>query len=86
MSQKSSESVKDIYVTILKGHSVMTNDLRSEQQVSSSSQGVISCKSLGQPGFYSLIWAHKVRFPRGEVSSNPKKKRKKIYMLPKQAL
>jgi len=24
--------------------------------------------------FYSLTWAHKVRFPRGGVSSNPKKK------------
>jgi len=23
----------------------------------------ISYKSLEQPGFYSLIWAHKVRFP-----------------------
>jgi hypothetical protein len=34
-------------------------------------------KSLGQPGFYSLTWAHKIRFPGGEVSSNPKIK--KIY-------
>jgi len=32
-----------------------------------------SCKSLGQPGFYSLTWAHKVRFPGGGVSSNKKK-------------
>jgi len=33
-----------------------------------------SCKSLGQPRFYSLTWAHKVRFPGGGVSSNLKKK------------
>jgi len=33
-----------------------------------------SCKSLGQHGFYSLTWTHKVRFPGGGVSSNPKKK------------
>jgi hypothetical protein len=39
-----------------------------------------SCKSLGQPGLYSLIWAHKIRFPGGEVSSNPKKK--KIFLEP----
>ena len=36
----------------------------------------ISCKRLGQPGFYSLTWAHKVRFPGGGVSSNLKKKKK----------
>jgi hypothetical protein len=36
-----------------------------------------SYKSLGQPRFYSLIWAHKVRFPRGGVSSN------KIFFLEK---
>jgi hypothetical protein len=40
----------------------------------------ISCKSLGQPGLYSLIWAHKIRFPGGGVSSNPKKK--KIFLEP----
>jgi hypothetical protein len=34
----------------------------------------------GQPGFYFLIWAHKVRFSGGEVSSNPKKK-KSLSML-----
>ena len=33
----------------------------------------ISCKSMWQPGFYSLIWTHKVRFLEDEVSSNPKK-------------
>jgi len=33
-----------------------------------------SYKSLGQPGFYSLIWAYKVRFLGDRVSSNPKKK------------
>jgi len=33
----------------------------------------ISCKSLGQSGFYSLTWAHKVHFLRVEVTSNPKK-------------
>jgi hypothetical protein len=32
-----------------------------------------SCKSLGQPGFYSLTWTHKVRFPRSGVSLNKKK-------------
>jgi hypothetical protein len=34
---------------------------------------------MGQPGFYSLTWAHKVRFPGGGVSSNPKKK--KLYFI-----
>ena len=34
----------------------------------------ISYKSLGQPGFYSLTWAHKVHFPCSGVSSNLKKK------------
>jgi len=35
--------------------SVMANGLRSAQQILSSSQGACtSCKSLGQPGFYSL--------------------------------
>jgi len=33
-----------------------------------------SCKSLEQPGFYSLTWAHKVCFSGGGVSSNKKKK------------
>jgi hypothetical protein len=33
-----------------------------------------SCKSLRQPGFYSLTWIHKVCFPGGGVFSNPKKK------------
>jgi len=56
-----------------KGRGVMAKSLRSAQQVSSSSQACTSCKSLGQPGFYSLIWAHKVRFPGGGVSLNPKK-------------
>ena len=37
-----------------------------------------SCKSLGQSGFYSLTWAYKVRFLKGEVSSNSKKKNSKI--------
>jgi len=34
----------------------------------------ISCKNLGQPGFYFLTWAHKIYFPESEVSSNKKKK------------
>jgi hypothetical protein len=33
-----------------------------------------SCKSLRQPGFYSLTWVHKVCFSGGGVFSNPKKK------------
>jgi hypothetical protein len=32
-----------------------------------------SCKSLRQPGFYLLTWAHKNMFFRGGVSSNKKK-------------
>ena len=36
----------------------------------------ISCKSLEQPGFYLLTWAHKVRFPGSRVFSNSKKKKK----------
>jgi hypothetical protein len=47
-------------------------DLHSRSRV--RVRACTSCKSLGQPGFYSLIWAHKVRFPGSEVSSNPKKK------------
>jgi len=35
-----------------------------------------SCKSLGQPGFYSLTWTHKVYFPENEISSNQKIKKK----------
>ena len=31
--------------------------------------------SLGQPGFYSLTWTHKIHFPDDSVSSNPKKKK-----------
>jgi len=37
-----------------------------------------SCKSLGQLEFYSLTWTHKIYFPEGEVSSNPKKKKKEL--------
>jgi hypothetical protein len=40
-----------------------------------------SCKSLGQPGFYSLTWAHKVRFSGGGVSSNSKKKNIRNFSL-----
>jgi len=47
-------------------------DLHSRSRV--RVRACISCKSLGQPGFYSLTWAHKVLFPGGEVSLNPKKK------------
>jgi hypothetical protein len=35
-----------------------------------------SCKSLGQLGFYSLTWTHKIHFPESEVSSNSKKKKR----------
>jgi len=34
-----------------------------------------SYKSLGQPGFYSLTWTHKMRFLGSGVSSNQKKKK-----------
>ena len=34
-----------------------------------------SCKSLGQSGFYSLIWAHKVHFLGVEFSPIQKKKK-----------
>jgi hypothetical protein len=34
-----------------------------------------SCKSLEQPGFYSLTWTHKIYFSKNKVSSNPKKKK-----------
>jgi len=49
-------------------------DLHSRSRV--RVRACISCKSLGQPRFYSLTWAHKVRFPGSGVSSNPKKKKK----------
>jgi hypothetical protein len=52
-------------------------DLHSRSRV--RVRACTSCKSLGQPGFYSLIWAHKMRFPEGGVSSNPKKK--SIYQI-----
>jgi hypothetical protein len=48
-------------------------DLHSRSRV--RVRACISCKSLGQPGFYSITWAHKVRFPGSEVFSNPKKKK-----------
>jgi len=50
----------------------MAKGLKSAQQVSSSSQGV--------PEFYSLIWAHKVRFPGrwGFLESKKKKMSKKL--------
>jgi len=50
-------------------------DLHSRSQV--RVRACTCCKSLGQPGFYSLTWAHKVRFPGGGVSSNPKKRVRK---------
>jgi len=50
-------------------------DLHSRSRV--RVRACTSCKSLGQLGFYSLTWAHKVRFSGGGVSSNPKKKVKK---------
>jgi hypothetical protein len=62
----------------IKGLEICTVGLELE-----SGRTCTSCKSLGQPGFYSLTWAHKVRFPRGEVSSNPKKKNyciKKLFL------
>ena len=34
----------------------------------------ISYKRLGQLGFYSFTWTHKVHFPENGVSSNSKKK------------
>ena len=45
-------------------------DLHSRSRV--RVRACTSCKSLGQPGFYSLIWAHKVRFPEGGVFLNKK--------------
>jgi hypothetical protein len=50
-----------------------TWDLHSRSRV--RVRACTSCKSLEQPGFYLLIWAHKMRFPEGGVSSNPKKKK-----------
>jgi hypothetical protein len=49
-------------------------DLYSRSQV--RVRACISCKSLGQLGFNSLIWTHKVRFLKNGVSSNPKLKKK----------
>jgi len=46
-------------------------DLHSRSRV--RVKACTSCKSLEQPEFYSLTWAHKVRFLEGEVSLNPKK-------------
>jgi len=48
-------------------------DLHSRSRV--RVRACTSCKILGQPVFYSLTWAHKVRFPGSVVSSNPKKKK-----------
>ena len=63
-----------------KERSVMAQGLRSRVRV----RACTSCKSLGQLGFYSLTWIHKMRFPGGEVFSNPKKKeRQNTYLLAK---
>jgi len=52
-------------------------DLHSRSRV--RVKACTSCKSLEQPEFYSLTWAHKVRFLEGEVSLNPKKKYWRAY-------
>ena len=54
-------------------------DLHSRSRV--RVRACTSCKILGQPVFYSLTWAHKVRFPGSVVSSNPKKKKKPSYTI-----
>jgi len=46
-------------------------DLHSRSRV--RVKACTSCKNLGQPGFYSLTWAHKLRFSEIGVSSNKKK-------------
>jgi len=40
-----------------------------------------SCKSLGQPGFYSLTWTHKIYFSRRWGFLKSKKKKKIIVPL-----
>ena len=45
-------------------------DLHSRSRV--RVKACISYKSLEQSEFYSLTWAHKIRFLEGEVSLNPK--------------
>ena len=68
---------------------MMAKSLRPAQQISSSSQDLhsrsrvrvkacTSCKSLEQPGFYSLTWAYKIRFP-GIGFPRIQKKKKKIH-------
>jgi hypothetical protein len=47
-------------------------DLHSRSRV--RVRACTSCKSLGQPEFYFLTWAHKVRFPGGWGFLESKKK------------
>jgi hypothetical protein len=56
-------------IIVPKKHSVMAKDSRSRVRV----RTYTSCKSLGQPRFYSLIWAHKVCFSGDKVSPIKKK-------------
>jgi len=57
-------------IIVPKKRSVMAKNLRSRVRV----RAYTSCKSLGQPRFYSLIWAHKICLLRDKVSSNKKKR------------
>jgi len=54
-------------------------DLHSRSRV--RVRACTSCKSLGQPRFYSLIWAHKVRFPVGWGFLESKKKKNLISII-----
>ena len=75
--KKKKQKVLPSCLAIPIGRSVMVKGSRSARV---RVRVCTSCKSLGQSGFYSLTWAHKVRFPGGEVSSNPKIIKKSLAM------
>ena len=75
--KKKKQKVLPSCLAIPIGRSVMVKGSRSARV---RVRVCTSCKSLGQSGFYSLTWAHKVRFRGGEVSSNPKIIKKSLAM------
>jgi len=54
--------------------SVMVKNLRLHSRFQVRVRACTSCKSLGQPGFYSLTWTHKIRFSGGGFPQIQKKK------------
>ena len=65
-----------------KGRDVMIKDLDLHSRSRVRARACTFCKSLGQPGFYSLTFAHKIRFlevwfPRIHKKDNRCRKRQR---------